>query len=276
MREIFYGICTGIILIAFTSCDGINSEVKTMNIAMAQIFCLDGDREGNFVRIEHAIQEAKDLGADIVCFPEMAILGWTNEDAHERAFPIPGQDSDQLAQLAVKYNIFLHIGLGEKEGENLYDAAILLDNTGEILLKHRKINILTELMTPPYTPGSDVLTVDTSLGKIGVLICADSFTEGVLDKMKAQSPELLIIPYGWAKEEEDWPEHGLELERTVRRVANTVGCPVIGTDLVGEISKGPWAGLVYGGQSIAIDEQGTVLGKGKDRDRDIVLITLER
>jgi len=258
------------------SCDVLNTKDNTIKIAMAQIFCLDGDREGNFVRIEYAIQDAKSMDADIVCFPEMAILGWTNQDAHIRAFQIPGRDSERLSQLAKKYNIFINVGLGEKEGEKLFDAAILIDNQGKILLKHRKINILSELMTPAYSPGSEVYTVDTKLGKIGVLICADSFKEDVLNKMKAQAPDLLIIPYGWAKEEEDWPEHGQELASTVKKVAKAVGCPVVGTDLVGMISKGPWAGMVYGGQSIAFDQDGRILGKAKDRDRDVVLVTLER
>ena len=61
-------------------------NIHTVKIGMAQIFCLDGDREGNFTRIEYAIQEATEKGAQIVCFPEMAVLGWVNPEAHQRAF----------------------------------------------------------------------------------------------------------------------------------------------------------------------------------------------
>ena len=68
-------------------------------VAMAQIVCLDGDRAGNFVRIENAIQNAAAQDADVVCFPEMAILGWVNPAAHLRAFAIPGKDTDRLSQL---------------------------------------------------------------------------------------------------------------------------------------------------------------------------------
>ncbi len=92
--------------------------------------------------------------------------------------------------------------------------------------------------------------------------------------MKSLQPDLLIIPYGWAKEEEDWPEHGLELEKTVKKAAKEIGCPVIGTDLVGAISHGPWSGLVYGGLSVVSAASGTVLVKGKDRDRDLVILDL--
>ena len=127
-----------------------------VRVAVAQIFCLAGDRSGNFVRIEAAVKEAKKLGAEIVCFPEMAILGWVNPEAHSLAFSIPGEDTRRLQEITRTYGLSLSIGLGEKEGNHLYDSAILIGPQGDLLLKHRKINLLAELMTPPYTPGSGV------------------------------------------------------------------------------------------------------------------------
>ncbi len=250
------------------------SDAPNLRVAMAQIFCLDGDKSGNFIRIENAVKEAKAAGVQIVCFPEMALLGWVNPDAHQRAQPIPGPDTDRLASIAKEHQIYISIGLGEKEGDKLYDAAVLINDSGQIILKHRKVNILTELMEPPYTPGKGVQVVETPYGRIGMIICADSFDATVKTEMKALQPDLLIIPYGWAKEEEDWPEHGLELDTTVTSTAMEIGCPVIGTDLVGEISQGPWSGLIYGGLSVAADSDGKILTKGKDRDRDLVILDL--
>lgn len=251
------------------------SQTQDVKIAMCQIFCLDGDRSGNFVRIENAIIEAKEQGAEIICFPETAIFGWVNSDAHERAFSIPGEDSDWLCALAKKYNVYLCIGLAEKNGEHLHDSVILIDDGGNILLKHRKINILTELMTPQYTPGNEVNAVDTRYGKIGLLICADSFLDEYVNKMKELKPDLVLIPYGWAATEEKWPEHGKKLEKVVVKVAKTVNAPVIGTDLVGEISKGPWTGRVFGGQSVAVDKNGQIMALARDRDRDVKVFQVE-
>lgn len=266
-------------LLCITACNStsMNKEqdsADTIRVAAAQIFCLDGDKPGNLVRIENALKAAKDAEVDIICFPEMALMGWVNPDAHQRSQPIPGEDSEALAALARKYEMYMVVGLGEKAGDKLYDSAILLDPTGQILLKHRKVNILTELMDPPYTPGQGVQVVETELGTIGVMICADSFVEEVKTEMTALQPDLVLIPYGWAKEVEDWPEHGLQLEKTVTEAAATIGCPVVGTDLVGEISQGPWRGLVYGGQSLIVDASGTVLKKGLDRDKDLLIMDL--
>jgi len=273
MKDLFH--LSLILLLSFLLFSFNQKREKNVKIAMCQIFCLDGDREGNFVRIENAIIDAKDKGAEIICFPETAILGWVNSDAHERAYPIPGADSKRLCQLAKKYNVHLCIGLAEKNEKLLHDSVILIDDNGEILLKHRKINILSELMIPSYTPGSEVNIVKTRFGKIGLMICADTFLDEYVNKMKELQPDLVLVPYGWAAPEEDWPEHAKTLEDVVAKVSKTVECPVIGTDLVGEISKGPWTGQVYGGQSVAINSNGKILGRGRDRDRDIVILNIE-
>ena len=249
--------------------------MRTIKIAMAQIFSLDGDRSGNFVRIENAIQEAKDGEADIICFPEMVILGWVNSDAHDRACPIPGEDSGHLCELTKKYEIYLCAGLAEKDGTKLYDSAVLIDKRGRILLKHRKINILTQLMSPPYTPGKGVNAVETEFGKIGLLICADTHDYDILGLMAKLKPDLLLVPYGYAEQEKNWPEHGKELERVVNEAGRKTGAVVVGTNLVGEITKGPWKGRIFGGHSVAADKNGKTLTIGADRDRDIKVFSIK-
>jgi len=253
---------------------GKGEEIKTIRIAMCQIFCLDGDRSGNFVRIKNAIREAKDANADIACFPETAILGWVNPDAHERACPIPGDDSNQLSQLARKYGIYICIGLAEKEDNHLYDSVILIDDNGKILLKHRKINILSELMMPPYTSGEGLGIAETIFGSIGLMICADTFKTDLLRQMADLKPDLVLVPYGWAAPEDQWPQHGKQLEDTVMKAAKAIKAPLVGVDLVGEITHGPWQGQVYGGQSVAADAHGDVLAIACDRDRDIRVISI--
>jgi predicted amidohydrolase len=249
--------------------------MKMIKTAICQIFCLDSDRRGNLIRIENAIREAKDAGAEIACFPETAILGWVNPDAHKRAQPIPGEDSDKLCKFAKDYDLYLSIGLVEKKGHRLYDSAVLIDSKGNILLKHRKINLLAELMSPPYTPGENIDVVDTKFGKIGLLICADTHDSKILKRMATLKPDLLLVPYGYAAAENQWPGHGKELEKVVRNTAKKTGAFVIGTNLVGEITHGPWKGRIYGGQSIADDRTGRVVIVAKDRDRDINIISIK-
>jgi predicted amidohydrolase len=245
-----------------------------MVIAIAQIYCQDGDHAGNVRRIEQAMQSAKAQGATLVLFPESVLYGWLNPEAHLKADPIPGSDSDWLCQMAKTYQIHLCIGLDEKDGNQLFGSAILIDDQGGLLAKHRKINVLPELMTPPYSPGNAVTCVQTRFGKIGLLVCADSFQEENLVAMQHLQPDLLLIPYGWAAPEAAWPDHGLALQKVVQHAAQVVDCPVVGADLVGRLTNGPWQGQIYGGQSVACNKKGVIIARGKDREPDLVVFSV--
>ncbi|MEN6423862.1 MAG: carbon-nitrogen hydrolase family protein [Phycisphaerales bacterium] len=241
-------------------------------VAMCQIVCIDGDRRGNLARIEVAVEEAARAGAQIACLPESTILGWVNPDAHLRAQPIPGEDSQRLCEIARRHKMLLCVGLDEKAGGDLYDSALLIDDAGRVLLKHRKIILLSELMTPPYAAGSEVQVAETPFGRIAVLICADTHEPQILARMAELKPDLVLVPYGYAAQEDQWPEHGKELERVVTNAARTFHAPVMGTNLIGQITRGPWAGRTYAGHSVAADRTGKILAIGRDFDRDVVLV----
>jgi predicted amidohydrolase len=249
---------------------------RTVRLAVCQILVIDSDREGNFRRIEYALEQAGAQHADIAIFPESSILGWENPEAHHLAEPIPGKDSDRIASLARKYNLMIAIGLDEKDGDRLYDSAILVDKTGKLLWKHRKINVLPELMTPPYSQGrpEDIGVVATEFGRIAVLICADTFTDAYLARLKALKPDLMLVPYGWAATNDQWPQHSRQLEELVKRRAAEVHCPMAGVDLVGEMTHGPWQGQTYGGSSFVADAEGNILLTARDRDTDLRVIDL--
>ncbi|MFH0954018.1 MAG: carbon-nitrogen hydrolase family protein [Verrucomicrobiota bacterium] len=253
------------------------AQTTTIRVALCQIFCVDGDRAGNFVRMENALAEARQKGADLACFPECAVLGWVNPDAHRRAYPIPGPDSDRLCELAKKYRMHVCAGLDEKDGTNLYDTAVLISDEGKLLLKHHKMHNLDNdhLIEPPYTSGHDIRAVDTKLGRIGLLICADTFIDDFLRKMADLKPGLVLVPYGWVGAENDWPGHGQNLVNVVRHAAEVIGAPVVGTDSVGEVTHGPWAGRTYGGFSNVSDRRGQTLAVAKDRDRDVLIVPIE-
>jgi len=248
----------------------------TVRIAVCQILAIDGDREGNFRRIEYALEQARAERADIAAFPESVILGWQNPDAHRLATPIPGADSDRIAALARQYGLMISLGLDEKDGDRLYDSAILVDKTGKLLWKHRKLNVLAHLMNPPYAVGAPegIGAVDTEYGRIGVLICADTFVDAYVERINQLNPDLMLVPYGWAAEVDKWPQHEKDLEHLVARRAEAWKCPVVGTDLVGVITHGPWTGQTYGGGSVVADGSGRVVALLRDRDVEVRVVEL--
>ncbi len=244
-------------------------------VAMCQCEVIAGDVEGNLLRIEAMAEEAKALGAQIACFPETALYGWVNPEAHVRADSIPGRDADALCAIAKRYGLYMCVGICEKAGVDLYDSAILVDDCGRLLLTHRKQNTLIELLEPPYTRGTEVKAVDTGLGRLGVLICADTFEERLLEQMANHGLDLMLVPYGWAADPDEWPGHGDNLVKVVAKAAVAVGAPVIGVDCVGTISHGPWKGKTFGGLSVACDAEGVVLSRGADREASLSILELE-
>ncbi len=266
-----------LVLPAVALCAPDGAAKKAVRLAICQILVIDGDREGNFRRIEYALGQAQAQHADIAIFPESSILGWENPDAHKMAAPIPGADSDRIAALARRYGVMIAIGLDEKDGDRLYDSAILVDKTGKLLWKHRKINVLPELMTPPYSQGraEDIGVVETEFGRIAVLICADTFSDAFVRRMKELKPDLMLVPYGWAAPDDQWPQHSKVLEALVKGRSKMVGCPMAGVDLVGEMTHGPWAGQTYGGSSFVADGTGKIRLTLKDRDVDFQVIDVQ-
>ena len=193
------------------------------------------------------------------------------------AAPIPGADSSRIAALAQEYGVMISAGLDEKVGNKLYDSAILVDRTGRIVWKHRKLNVLAHLMDPPYSEGvaEGVGVVDTEFGRIGLVICADTFQDAIAARIAELAPDLMLVPYGWAAPANQWPEHAKELESLVARRASQWKCPIVGTDLVGEMTHGPWKGQTYGGASVVVDRAGKILHILRDRDVEVRTVTLQ-
>ena len=163
------------------------------------------------------------------------------------------------------------IGIAEREEDRLHDSALLIDRDGSALVRHRKVNILSELMEPPYTPGADATAsvVDTRLGRIGLLVCADTFKDDVVGAVAEDKPDLLVVPYGWAAPLDAWPEHGASLHVWIAHTARRVGAPVVGVAAVGEIAQGPWRGYLFGGQSAVCNSDGEVQGVLADREPEV-------
>lgn len=242
-------------------------------VALCQVPCRDGALEENLAEVASAAREAKAKGAAIACFPESMDFGWVNVEAHRLAPPLPGPVSDRVTELALTLGLTIAIGLTEKVEGGIADSAIIAGPDGSILLKHRKINTLPELMDPPYVPGrkEDIRVADTPLGRLGLLVCADTFVDEHLEILRALEPDLVLVPYGWAAPPAEWPGHGEELKKTVCRAAKVIGAPVIGPTTIGEITSGPWKGRTYEGESAAADAEGNLLFFGLTGRREVAV-----
>ena len=241
-----------------------------IKVAACQIL-VDGDPEAALARVDAALGEAVALGAQIACFPEACVLGWVNPEAHTRAGGPNGATVKRLQELARRHRIMFAVGLVQKEGESLHNVALLIDRDGEVLLRHRKVNIMQGLMEPAYVAGDEeaASVVDTRLGRIGLLVCADTFKDTLVNTLAQARPDLVLVPYGWAAPEGDWPGHGKSLHAWISNTALKTGAPVLGVDSVGALGHGPWTGFVLGGQSACAGSSGELHGVLADREAQV-------
>ncbi len=143
----------------------------------------------NRARFQERLEALRPLKPDLVCLPECAFTGYlyAEEDLRRFAEPIPGPTVEAMAGLARRYHTWLCFGLLEQAPEGIYNTAVLLDRQGTLQHRHRKT---TE--QPPFRRGSEVTTVESEFGRLGILICGDLFDEEAVARLGR--PHLLIVP----------------------------------------------------------------------------------
>src|SRR3954453_21770035 len=213
---------------------------------MAQVLVEGGRPDDNLGRAGGASGRAAAEGCRLVVLPECLDLGWTDPSARDLARPIPGPHSERLVRAARQHRIHVTAGLVERAGDRLYNAAVLIDPEGRILLHHRKINEL-DIALDLYSTGDRLGVAETELGTIGLATCADNFGSSlaighVLARMGAQ---MILSPSAWAvvadhdNGEESYGQLWLD---SYTELARLYDLTVIAVSNVGRLAAGPWAG----------------------------------
>lgn len=248
-----------------------------LRVALAQIPVDDGNLERNMRLAEEAAGQAANQKADLLNLPEAADWGWLYQQARRDALPIPGKYTDFLAGLAKKHRMWVSAGCLERDGDKVYNSAVILDRTGRIVLKHRKINTLEELTKNLYDKGraEDIKTIDTEFGRIGLTICADNFNLKNPQRVADLGAWLLIAPHGFAAEPDKLEQNSKDYQKHISNVAAKTGLWVIGTDAVlGTVQGGQWKGRLHSGCSMIARPDGTAAVVAKFREPDLVVFDI--
>ncbi len=139
--------------------------------------------------------------SDFILLAETPYTPYTTVDSFSGvADTIPGDYSDSLSRLAKKHKAYICSGIIEKDGDFIYNSAILISPEGRIIHKHRKISLASCDITGGFTPGNEIEIVETELGKIGILICLDTSIAKNNYDLANLNPDLILVPsYGLAK-----------------------------------------------------------------------------
>ena len=196
-----------------------------LRVALAQLPIEDGNLDHNMRLAEEAAREAARHKADFLNLPEAADWGWLYQQARRDALPVPGKYTDFLAALARRHRMWVSAGCLEKDGDKVYNSAVIIDRTGRIVLKHRKIDTLPWLTKDLYDCGSpdDIRTADTEFGRLGLTICADNFNLKNPQRVADQGAWLLLAPHGFADEESKLELNSKDYQKHICKVPERPG-----------------------------------------------------
>jgi len=131
---------------------------------------------------------------DIVCLPEAITLVGTNQNYVSASEPIPGPSTKFLGDVARKYHTYLVAGLLEREGDVVYNTAVLIDRQGNLAGKYRKVSLPREEIDGGITPGNSYPVFNTDFGKIGMMICWDVTFPDAAKALAQQGAEIILLP----------------------------------------------------------------------------------
>lgn len=230
-------------------------------LGLIQMLVRPGDVAANLSRARHLVAEAVAGGARVVVLPEAMDCGWTHESARTVAGTVPGGNTfAALQDLARRHAVYVCTGLVERSGDRLFNAAVLLDPGGNLLLHHRKLNEL-DIAHDLYDQGDRLGVARTPLGTFGLIICADGFATGqVISRTLAlMGADVILSPGAWAvpADHDNAKEpYGQVWRDCYVPVATEFGLWIVGVSNVGPVTSGPWAGRRCIGCSMVVGPGG--------------------
>lgn len=244
----------------------------------------------NIQRLAKGIADLAARGAQLIVLQELhnSLYFCQVEDVNnfDLAEPIPGPSTGFYGELAKQYGVVIVTSLFEKRAPGLYhNTAVVIEKDGTIAGKYRKMHIPDD---PAYyekfyfTPGDlGFHPIDTSIGRLGVLVCWDQWYPEAARLMALQGAEILIYPTAIGYESSDTPdeqERQREAWTTVMRghaVAN--GLPVIAVNRVGHEPdpSGQTRGIEFWGSSFAVGPQGEIHYRASNNEEESIVIEVD-
>ncbi len=234
-----------------------------------------GDAEANLAVIEARVGEAARRGAKLILLQELHNGAYfcqhESVDEFDRAEPIPGPSTERLSKLAKQHCVVLVSSLFERRAAGLYhNTAVVFDADGSTAGKYRKMHIPDDpgfYEKFYFTPGDLGFTpIDTSVGRLGVLVCWDQWYPEAARLMALAGAEILLYPtaIGWdptdAQDEKDRQRDAWILSHRGHAVAN--GVPVLSCNRVGhEPSPLGTSGIDFWGNSHILGAQGEFIAE---------------
>jgi len=261
-----------------------------LKVALVQQSNTDNAQD-NMAKSIAGIRDAASQGAKLIVLQELHrslyFCQTEDVDVFDLAETIPGPSTDTLGALAKELNVVIVSSLFEKRATGLYhNTAVVLETDGSIAGKYRKMHIPDDpgfYEKFYFTPGDlGFEPIQTSVGKLGVLVCWDQWFPEAARLMAMAGAEILIYPtaIGWdprdEKDEQTRQKDAWVVSQRAHAVAN--GVPVISCNRVGHESdpSGQSEGIQFWGNSFIAGPQGEILAEANNSDEQLLVVELDQ
>ena len=160
--------------------------------------------EGNGELMGRILDEAGAREPDIVLLSENFVDRGVGRPLVETAQTIPGPATEMLSRKARQYSTYIATSLHEREGDLIFNTAVLIDRTGRIAGKYRKTHLAMIEGENGITPGGRYPVFDTDFGKVGMLVCWDNWFSEPARIMRLMGAELLLLPIAGDGDARHW------------------------------------------------------------------------
>jgi predicted amidohydrolase len=143
---------------------------------------------------EPYIEDAAKQKADIVVLGETITYAGTRAKFPEVAEKVPGPSTDYFGELAKKHNLYIVVGLLERDQHLIYNVAVLLGPDGKVAGKYRKVCLPRSELEGGITAGTEYPVFDTRFGKVGMMVCYDGFFPEVARELSNRGAEVIAWP----------------------------------------------------------------------------------
>ncbi len=140
------------------------------------------------------IEKAVPDKTDIVVLPEGITLVGTGKKYLDVAEPVPGPTTERLGEVARERSAWIVAGIYEREGPAVYNTAVLIDRSGRLAGRYRKVYIPREEMEGGIAPGNDYPVFRTDFGTIGLMICWDVQYADPARALALRGAEMILMP----------------------------------------------------------------------------------
>lgn len=234
---------------------------KGLLIGLGQLPVAMGDKKANVAALFRGIEEAAQADCKVALFPECSLAGWLSASARSAAEEIPGPVTRKIAEAAKRHKMAVVAGLEERDGDRVYNSAVMIGPDGEILAKHRKINEL-EIGLKVYTRGASLGVFEFEGRTMALDICADSWNPAVTDALVAMGARVILSPSAWAVDPGGEATNIAWIQETYRQRTAGRDLTILSPNGVGPVTEGPWKGRILQGNSLVTGPNGEPLLKG--------------